>query len=103
MKKIEVKTVCGEISTIYVSQDVEEITIDGEIYQKNIVDDERLETEDCISLVEFLKIMLKKTEEDDYESWGVDYKVIRDPDDETNYLMTVDFSGEDLPKEIFKL
>ena len=33
MKKVEVETVCGEVSTIYVSQDVEKITVDGETYK----------------------------------------------------------------------
>ena len=32
MKKIEIETECGEVSTIYVSQDVTKITIDGEEY-----------------------------------------------------------------------
>ena len=51
MKKVEVETVCGEVSTIYVSQDVEKITVDGETYKpdekktpnrgKNLVDGER--------------------------------------------------------------
>jgi len=32
MKKIEIETECGKVSTIYVSQDVTKITVDGDPY-----------------------------------------------------------------------
>jgi len=44
MKKVEIETECGEVSTIYVSQDVTKVTVDGEEYNPIEIEDEEKET-----------------------------------------------------------
>jgi len=44
MKKVEIETECGEVSTIYVDQDVKSITIDGEKYNPESEDEEEKRT-----------------------------------------------------------
>ena len=43
MKKVEIETGCGETSTIYVSQDVAKITVDGKEYTLSSPDEKQEE------------------------------------------------------------
>ena len=57
MKKVEITTECGEVSTIYVSQDVEKIVIDGEEFRPE-------EKEEEVKNPSWMQINFKN------DSWG---------------------------------
>ena len=94
MKKVEVETECGEVSVIYVSQDVTKITIDGEEYgvQKPSVD-KRLPVVDYMLITSLLERILEGiasyTEVNELictGDWIVKY-IIKDN------KLTIDFTG----------
>ena len=99
MKKVEIETECGETTTVYVSQDIESIIVDGKKYNLKHEDEEdkRLPHEDSrINLKEFLEHILKVMKDSDNEHWNIDYNT-------TDDTMEIDWCGSRLPKAIFKL
>ena len=95
MKKVEITTKCGEVSTIYVSQDVEKIVIDGEEYRRKAPDNRLPVTGESIGVISFLLKILKLAEEGEFNGWYIDYKLEGD-------ILTIDFKGVTLPETIFQ-
>ena len=95
MKKVEITTKCGEVSTIYVSQDVEKIVIDGEEYRRKAPDNRLPVTGESIGVISFLSKILKLSEEGGFDGWYIDYKLEGD-------ILSIDFMGAGLPKAIFQ-
>ena len=100
MKKVEIETECGEVSTIYVSQDVTKVTVDGEEYglKENEEDenDARLPRRNkSIQLKRLLEEILRIQKEYNRESWLVAYET-------DNEQIKIEWAGS-FPKLIFKL
>ena len=99
MKKVEIETECGETSTIYVSQDVKKITVDGEEYAATQEEEEtdKLPAEDSyIHLKELLEKILDVMETTDRNHWCVGYKT-----DEDKFEFKWD--GPTLPNAVFQI
>ena len=100
MKKIEVETECGEVSVIYVSQDIKRITVDGKVY--GVQEDNRLPlSKDDVNFKALLKELNDRTNSFNDrrgatgENWVVDYDLEGDH-------LTIDFCGSALPNAIFR-
>jgi len=97
MKKIEVETECGEVSIIYVSQDVAKIIVDGETFYSNegIEKDDRMVTKGGGELGYFLEQFLQRLKEADREDWLIDY--------ETDLqVLKITWHGTILPRKLFQ-
>ena len=98
MKKIEVETECGEVSVIYVSQDVSKITVDGEEYGVTPTpepEDTRLPAQSERGI--YLRDLMVAIEAGiPQKKWVVDYIVGTEK-------IVIWWGGADVPRNVFKV